>query len=48
MMAELVYKATGDTMTNHHSTFLNTFRAIMVNTSGPTANKYFEEAIGPM
>jgi len=47
-MAELVYKAMGDTMTNHHSTFLNTFHMIMVNTFGPTADKYFEEAIGPM
>jgi hypothetical protein len=47
-MAELVYKAIGDTMTNHHSAFLNTFRAIMANTFGPTAEKYFEEAIGPM
>jgi len=47
-MAELVYKAIGDTMTNHHSTFLNTFRAIMVNTFGPSADKYFKEAIGPI
>jgi hypothetical protein len=47
-MAELVYKAMRETMTNHHSAFLNTFHAIMVNTSGPTADKYFEEAIGPM
>jgi len=47
-MDELVYKAMGDTMKNHHLTFLNTFHAIMVNTFGPTADKYFEEAIGPM
>jgi hypothetical protein len=47
-MAELVYKAMGDTMTNHHSAFLNTFHAIMVNPLDPTADKYFEEAVGPM
>jgi hypothetical protein len=47
-MAELVYKAMGDTMTNHHSAFLNTLRVIMLNTFGPTANKYFEKAISLM
>ena len=47
-MAELVYKAMGDTMINHQSAFLNKLCAIMVNTFGPTADKYFEEAIGPM
>jgi hypothetical protein len=45
-MAALVYKAMGETMTNHHTTFLNTFQAIMVNTFGPTADKYFEENAG--
>jgi hypothetical protein len=47
-MAALVYKAMGETMTNHHTAFLNTFQAIMVNTFGPTADKYFEENAGPI
>jgi hypothetical protein len=47
-MVELVYEAMRDTIINHHSAFMNTFHAIMVNTFGPTADKYFEEAIGPM
>src|SRR5579859_6393946 len=47
-MSELIYKALGDTMTNHHSAFLNTFRSIMIQTFGPMADKYFEETIGPI
>ena len=47
-MAKIVYKAMEDIVTNHHSAFLNTFRAIMVSTFGPIVDKYFEEAIGPM
>jgi hypothetical protein len=47
-MAKLIYKALGDTMTNHHSAFLNTFHNIMINTFGPTADRYFEETIGPV
>ena len=45
-MTEVIYKALGDTMTNHHTAFLNTFRSIMMQTFGPTADKYFEEAAG--
>jgi len=47
-MAKLVYKAMGDTMTNNHLAFLNTFCVMKVNTFSQTADKYFEEAISPM
>ena len=47
-MTEIVYKALGETMTNHHTAFLNTFRAIMIQTFGPAADKHFEEAAGPI
>ena len=47
-MAALVYKAMGETMTNHHTAFLNTFRAIMISTFGPMVDKYFEENVGPL
>jgi hypothetical protein len=47
-MAALIDKALGDTMTNHNTAFLNTFREIMISTFGPGADKQFEETVGPI
>jgi len=45
---EIIYKALGDTMTNHNVAFLNTFHAIMVSIFSPAADVQFEATEGPI
>ena len=45
---DIIYKALGETMTNHNAAFLNTFRAIMVSIFGQSANAPFVATEGPI
>src|SRR6187551_3744007 len=43
----LLYKALGETMTNHNTAFLNSFRLIMISIFGQSVDKAFEQEYGP-
>ena len=43
-----MYRVTHEAMTNHNTTFLNTFRAIMVGIFGPAADAQFGTTEGPI
>ena len=45
-LSELIDRSVGQAMNNHNTTFLNTFRHILIQTFGPEADKLFEEAAG--